>query len=234
MPLSLNFNISAVNAHRALTTTDRQLTRVLERLSSGERLQRAADDPAEMIQAQGLRFSLSGLEQAVSNAETGVNLLNTAEGAMDELSSRLRSLRELAINSANSGSNTPEMLRALQTEADAIINSIDRLAVETRFGSLNLLDGTLADHQLSAEGSEMFRSFTSDYRQLPGGIAPGSAITLGAATADLTKESFAVTLSDGGAQPPALTDSINGLLQNGAPLTIAGGEVRHHYWYRRQ
>ena len=158
----------------------------------------------------------------MTNAETGINLLNTAEGAMDELSTRLRSLRELAVNAANDGANSPEMLRDTQT-GNAIIASMDRLAIETRFGSMNLLDGTLADHELSSDAAEIFRSFTSDYRQLPGGIAAGSTITIDPATADLTKESFAVTLTDGGAQPPAITAALNGVVQNGTALTIAGG-----------
>jgi flagellin len=218
MGLSLNFNAAAIQAHRSLVSADRDLERVLGRLSSGERLQRAADDPADMIMAQGLRFSTAGLNQAVTNSESGINLLNTAEGAMDQLSERLRELRGLAVNAANDGSNSEEMLQALQTEANAIISSIDQLAVDTRFGSLSLLDGTLADNDMSPEASLVFRSFRNDARQLPDGILAGSPITIGAATADLTHERYEVTLTEGGGSFPAATEQLGNLFQNGQQL----------------
>ncbi|MFM2090526.1 MAG: Phase flagellin [Planctomycetota bacterium] len=145
MGLRINNNIASVNGHRNLTKNDAMVSKSLERLSSGLKINRAADDAAGLIISEQMRAQLSGLNQAIANSEQAVTLVQTAEGALDEVNTLLTKARSLAVHAANEGVNDTNQLIADQGELDNIINSITRIADTTQFGTKKLLDGTLSN-----------------------------------------------------------------------------------------
>ena len=217
MSLGVNFNSAAVRTHQNLTVADRNLSQVLERLSTGLRLNRSADDPSSMVLANNLRHQLRGLEQATSNSEEGVNMLQTAEGALDETSTLLNRMRELALNAANDGANSASQLFALQDEMDAAIASVSRIATNTRFGSLTLLDGALGGNTLSTAARPYLSGVSFDSALLPGGVKAGTQLGVmvpaGGMNLDKAKTAVVLSTTGGPATPPALTDLVAGLFQ---------------------
>jgi flagellin len=143
MSLGINNNITALNAWRQLKGTDRNLSSSMEKLSSGMRINRASDDPAGLVISEKMRAQLVGLNAAVKNSEKAVNMVSTAEAALDKVMSMLDKMRELAIDAANLGVNDQAMLTANQGELDELVESVTRIAGFTQFGTLKLLDGTL-------------------------------------------------------------------------------------------
>jgi len=143
MGLRINQNIAAMNAYRNLTVTDGQMSKSLEKLSSGFRINRAADDAAGLSISEGLRAQVGGLKVAVRNAQDGISVVQTAEGAMSEVHSILQRMRDLAVQASNTGSQDSDARLAAQTEFDQLKTEIDRIGNTTRFGSTKLLDGTL-------------------------------------------------------------------------------------------
>ncbi len=144
MSLRINHNIAALNGNRQLNKNDSALSKSLERLSSGMRINRASDDAAGLIISEQMRGQIAGIEQAVRNSEAGVSMIQTAEGALDEVNNLLTKARQLALHAANAAVNDQNQLQADQTELDNIIESVDRIALQTQFGTKKLLDGTLS------------------------------------------------------------------------------------------
>ena len=217
MSLGVNFNSAALRTHQNLKVSDRALSQVFERLSTGLRLNRTADDPSSMVLANNLRHQLSGLNQATSNSEEGVNMLQTAEGALDETSNLLNRMRELALSAANDAVNSADQLSALQGELDAAISSVTRIASNTRFGSISLLDGSLGGNTLSTAARPYISAVSFDTSLLPGGIQPGSdvGVMVAAGGISLDKSKTEVVLSTSGvtATPPNLNTPIVGIYQ---------------------
>lgn len=144
MSLRINNNIESMNAHRNLLKNDRALSKSLERLASGQKVNRAADDPAALVISEHMRAQVSGMEQAIRNNEVAISLIQTAEGSMNEISSILVSLRQRAISAANVGASDRDMIDANQAEIENALASIDRVVSTTQFGHYRLLDGTNA------------------------------------------------------------------------------------------
>ncbi|MCS5541683.1 MAG: flagellin [SAR324 cluster bacterium] len=144
MSLRINNNIESMNAHRSLLMNDRALSKSLERLASGQKVNRAADDPAALVISEHMRAQVSGMEQAIRNNEVAISLVQTAEGSMNEISSILVSLRQRAISAANVGASDQDMINANQAEVENGLQSIDRVVSSTQFGHYKLLDGTNA------------------------------------------------------------------------------------------
>lgn len=142
MALRINHNIAALNALRNLNKTDNQLSGSLERLSSGQRINRAADGPAELVISEQMRGQISSIEQAIRNSEASISMVQTAEAALDEVNTLLISLRQLAIHAANEGANDEKMLAADQAEVDNALDTIDRISRTSQFGTRTLLDGS--------------------------------------------------------------------------------------------
>ncbi|MGC8785643.1 MAG: flagellin, partial [Armatimonadota bacterium] len=142
MSLRINTNITAMNAMRALSSTSEAFARSIERLSSGMRINRGADDPAGLIISENLRAQMTGMSQAVSNAQDAANLLKTAEGGLDEIHNLLRTMRQLAVHASNTGVNDLTALQADQTQIRSALESLNRIAEQTQFGTKKLLDGT--------------------------------------------------------------------------------------------
>lgn len=142
MALRINMNTAALNAHRQLQNTDQALGASIERLSSGFKINRAADDPAGLAISENLRAQVTGLGQAISNSSDAVNLIRTAEGALSEVHTQLRTMRNLALHAANTGTNDATATGADQAQITASIAALDRIASNTQFGNKKLLDGT--------------------------------------------------------------------------------------------
>jgi flagellin len=154
MAISVNTNVSSLNAQRQLTGSGNALDTSFKRLSSGLRINSASDDSAGLQISNRLTSQINGLNQAVRNANDGVSLAQTAEGAMDETTNMLQRMRTLAIQSSN-GSNTDEDRVAIQQEVTQLSTEINRIAETTTFGGQNLLDGTYSGQfQVGADANQ--------------------------------------------------------------------------------
>ena len=140
MPLRVNNNISALNSRRMLNKNNRDLSVRLERLSSGLRVNRASDDAAGLSVREGMRAEISGLKMNVLNAEQGSNLLQVAEGSLNEINAMLIRMRELAVQSASSTVNDQNR-ESIQAEYTQIIQEIDRISHSTTYNDQMLLTG---------------------------------------------------------------------------------------------
>lgn len=151
MALYVNTNVSSLNAQRQLMSSNLGLDQAFQRLSSGFRINSAADDAAGLQISDRLQSQIMGLEQGNRNANDGISLAQTAEGAMNEITSMFQRVRTLASQSAN-GSNTNEDRLALQEEIRALMTEVNRVAADTTFGGQNLLNGTYeANFQVGAD-----------------------------------------------------------------------------------
>ncbi len=144
MGLRINQNIAAQNAYRNLSVTDGQMSKSLEKLSSGFRINRAADDAAGLSISEGLRSQVGGLKIAVRNAQDGVSVVQTAEGALTEVHSILQRMRDLSVQSASGGSNDTDAQAASNTEFGELKKELDRISNTTKFGTQALLNGSYA------------------------------------------------------------------------------------------
>ena len=132
-------NITAMNSNRMLGLTTNSLSKSTEKLSSGYRINRAADDAAGLTISEKMRKQIRGLDQASTNAQDGVSSVQTAEGALTEVHSMLQRMNELAVQAAN-GTNSKESDRqAIQDEIDQLTTEIDRVSETTKFNELSLI-----------------------------------------------------------------------------------------------
>ena len=136
-------NMTALNANRQLGVTVSSQAKVTEKLSSGYKINRAADDAAGLTISEKMRSQIRGLTQASANAQDGVSCVQTAEGALTEVHSMLQRMNELAVKAAN-GTNTTADRTAIQAEVTALVSEIQRVKQSTQFNTLGLLDGTFA------------------------------------------------------------------------------------------
>ena len=148
MSMVVNFNAAATNAQRNLGMTSKSLNQSIQRLSSGLRVNSASDDPAGLVISEQMRSKAEGMSQAIKNSNDGVNLIKTAEGALNEVHSLLGQMRTLAVHAANEGVNSVDDLAADQAALAAAGDSIDRIAVSTRFNGKVLLDGSFTAQNL--------------------------------------------------------------------------------------
>lgn len=202
--LSINTNVFALTAEAALNSTQNPLQTSMQRLSTGLRINSAADDAAGLAIATGMQAQINGMNTAITNANNGVGLLQTAQGAITSITDNLQTIRELAVESANA-TNTPQDRQALNTEAQQLIQEIDRVASTTSFNNVNLLDG----------------SFSNATFQV--GANAGQTITIGAIasarTSALMGSAPGFATADAG-----LANSVNG--GSGAAIsTIAAGDL---------
>src|SRR5690606_6652966 len=141
MGLQIATNVSALNAYRNLSSTQNDLSKSLEKLSSGLRINRAADDAAGLAISEGLRAQVNGLNVAARNAQDGISVIQTAEGAMTEVHSILQRLRDLAVQGGND-SNNKESREAIDKEATQLVDELGRIGKSTNFNGIQLLDGS--------------------------------------------------------------------------------------------
>ena len=141
--MRINQNIMAFNAYRNLSTTNSAMGKSLEKLSSGFRINRAGDDAAGLVISQGLRAQVSGLKVATRNAQDGVSVVQTAEGALTEVHAMLNRMRDLGVQAVN-GSNDTAARTAANNEITQLKAEIGRIATNTKFGTLGLLNGSMS------------------------------------------------------------------------------------------
>jgi flagellin len=153
MGMQVNTNLAANNAYRNLNTTQNQLSKSMEKLSSGMRINRAADDAAGLAISEGLKSQVGGLTVAGRNAQDGINVVQTAEGGLSQAQALLQRLRDLAVQAGND-SNNKDSRDAITTEATSLTEELGRISDSTNFGGKNLLDGTAGkmNFQVGANG----------------------------------------------------------------------------------
>jgi flagellin len=147
MGLRVNNNIAAFNAYRNLSATDTAMGKSLEKLSSGLRINRAADDAAGLAISEGLRSQIGGLKVGARNAQDGISLAQTAEGALTEVHSMLQRMNDLSVQYAN-GTQSTESKAALSSEFTALKTEITRIKDNTKFNGVALFDGTAKTFQV--------------------------------------------------------------------------------------
>lgn len=139
--MRINHNISALNTYNKMTVNQNAATKNMEKLSSGQRINRAGDDAAGLAISEKMRGQIRGLEQAATNAQDGISLIQTAEGALNETHAILQRMRELSVQAAND-TNTAEDRSQLQNEVDQLSQEVTRISKDTTFNNSNLLDGS--------------------------------------------------------------------------------------------
>ncbi|MBL0720449.1 flagellin FliC [Piscinibacter sp. Jin2] len=162
MPQTINTNTMSLNAQRNLNGSQSTLATSMQRLSSGMRVNSAKDDAAGLAIAERMNAQVRGMNVAMRNANDGISLFQTAEGAMGKIGENLQRIRELAVQSAN-GSISDADRTNLQSEADQLVEEIARVADNAKFNGINLLDGsfTSTDFQIGADGTDTLTAATN-------------------------------------------------------------------------
>jgi flagellin len=183
--MRINQNIAALNAYRNLSMNESSMSKSLEKLSSGTRINRAGDDASGLVISQNLRAQIGGLNQATRNAQDGISVVQTAEGALNEVHNMLGRMRDLAVQASNTGSNDSTARTAAQKEVDELTSEIDRIADTTKFGNTKLLDGTYGTTAASAtqafdsDGQYNYTaSATAADNQFTFSVTGGAAVTI--------------------------------------------------------
>jgi len=146
--LVVNNNLAAIGAYNNLNSTDQMMTQAISRLSSGLQIQTAADNPAGYVIAESLNAESNGYQTAISNAQNGVSMIQTASGALNQIANLLQTMNSLALSSANGATQSSSSLAANSSEFVALQNQIDQIANTTSFGTKTLLDGTFSNQVL--------------------------------------------------------------------------------------
>lgn len=219
MSLRINTNIPAMNALRQLATTQTDLTGTIGRLSSGLRINNASDDPAGLIISEGMRAQIRGIGQAVKNSQDAVNMSKTAEAALDEIQTLLRNIRALSVHSANSAVVDAATLQANQTQVRSTIQSINRIAEQTQFGTKKLLDGTagvLANVTSLDDVSSLYI----------GGTFAGESVTSGPISIAKVSAGTRASVTLGGSfvSPASIVTTAGSFVINGYSFTSSGTE----------
>src|SRR5688572_4973141 len=182
----INSNIASLQAIHRLTKNNADLSTRLQRLSSGLKINSGKDAPAALIASETLRSEIAGINQAIENSERAGNVINTAEGALSEVSALLLEVQSLTSEAANTGSLSQEEIAANQLQLDSILNSINRISNTTVFNGVKLLNGSL-DYTTSGASTTNFTNVRVNSARLPDN-APVNvvvAVTQSAQTATL-------------------------------------------------
>ncbi len=215
--MRIQHNISALNAHRNLTFNNTATSKNLEKLSSGFRINRAGDDAAGLAISEKMRGQISGLQQAQNNASDGINLIQTAEGALNETHSILQRMRTLAVQSANGTYDDTTDRANLQKEMTALQDEITRISTTTKYNGKTLLGGAY-----SAAGSMSFQ-IDSNANTIGVTIANMDAASLGVAAASVSVSSE----SNASAAINAIDTAINTVSGQRADLGAAQNRLEH-------
>jgi flagellin-like hook-associated protein FlgL len=211
MGMSVNTNVAALNSYRNLSVTNDQMSKSLERLSSGFRINRAADDAAGLAISEGLRSQIGGMKQAVRNTQDGISVVQTAEGALSTSTSILQRMRDLSVQASNSGSLNDSAKANIQKEVGQLKEELTRISTTTNFNGTKLLDGSYSGvFQVGADSGQSIS------------VAIGStgkgmdAAGLGVAGVDVSAVGLYTTASGGSAAGTAVTTNAT----SGAAATL--------------
>lgn len=201
MALGINTNVASLSAQNQLNRSQELSNQALQRLSSGLRINSAKDDAAGLAISNRFEAQIRGLNQATRNANDGISLAQTAEGALGEAGNILQRVRELAVQSANA-SNSSSDRQALQDEVNQLVSELDRIATTTNFNGQKLFDGSFgtAQFQVGANANETITASTSNLRTnsfgnnqvIASGAAAGTAASGGAAVNGVSSGSIAI------------------------------------------
>jgi flagellin len=231
MGLRIQTNIEAMDAHRNLLATSGKISQSMSRLSSGFRINKASDDAAGLAISEKLQTQVGGLGQAQRNAQDGISMIQTAEGALNETHSILQRMRELGVQAAN-GTLTSSDQTAISSEMSALRDEIDRIAGKTQFNNMTLLQGTLqgavSGGTLASAGATMTQSSVAVDSVAVSNAAAGTynisvstvagTITLTNASTNVAQNLTLSAMTSGGAQ------TLN-FSQLGVQLTLTGANV---------
>lgn len=200
MGLQIATNVSALNSYRNLSANQNDVSKSLEKLSSGLRINRAADDAAGLAISEGLRSQVNGLNVAARNAQDGISVIQTAEGALTEVHSILQRVRDLAVQ-AGSDSNNVDSRKAITTEVTQLVDELTRISDTTNFNGIKLLDAS------AGAGADGVLSF-----QVGADGAASSQITVNLGSADIKTLAAdlktAIVTTDGFATPTLAAGTI--------------------------
>ncbi len=244
MGLRINTNLASLTAQKNLGRSQLALERSLDRLSSGLRITRASDDAAGLAISESLRAQIRGLKQAERNANDGISIIQTAEGALNEIGNILIRMRELGVQSSSSGSISNTERSFLQNEFSSLQSEITRIALSTKFGGRTLLDGSLsgAGNSVSFQVG-IFNNSAVDRISLSIGNATSSALNVEAGSGgiaistaasaqaslgsiDSAINSVASLRGDLGAAQNRLQSTINALQSSTENLSAANSRIR--------
>ncbi|TIC78618.1 flagellin [Nocardioides sp. GY 10127] len=194
MSLRINTNVDAINTYRNLSSTQGSMSKSLEKLSSGYRINRAADDASGLAISEGLRSQIGGLKVATRNSQDGISVAQTAEGALTEVHSMLQRMNDLSVQ-YNNGTQNSDSQTALSTEFDALVTEIGNIQANTKFNGVQLFAGADLDFQtgfesadtITIDGTTALADFTSSTGSLA--ITGGSDAVQTAITAVSTQRS---------------------------------------------
>jgi flagellin len=227
----INHNIGALNANRNININSTNASKSMEKLSSGQRINRAGDDAAGLSISEKMRGQIRGLDQASSNAQDGISLIQTAEGALNETHSILQRMRELSVQAAN-GTLSTEDKAAIKAEGDELIKEVANISTNTKFNGVELIGATAAsiDIQIGANDGEKLT--------LALGTTKADTTTLGVAALDVSVGTASTTTIDAaivkvstarsylGANQNRLEHTINNLGTTSENLTAAESRIR--------
>lgn len=177
MGLRINQNTMAMSAHRNLTISDGMLSKSMERLSSGFRINRAADDAAGLTKSETLRADIRGINQAVRNAQDGISFVQTAEGALDEVHAILQRINELAVSASNTATSDGA---AEQAEVEQLLAQIDAIGESTKFAGISVFSGSTVTFQVGANSGDTIGVVTQALSSVSLTDGSGSAVNLSA------------------------------------------------------
>ncbi len=226
MSMVINTNVASLNAQRNLYASQNTLDQALQRLSSGLRINSAKDDAAGLSIAERMSAQIRGSDQAARNANDGISLAQTAEGALTQVTANLQRIRELAVQAAN-GSNSAADRVALNSEAAQLIAEIDRVATSTQFNGVNLLNGTFTSQafQVGSNANQTI-SITSIASARSnalgvGAVTSSSTTSTGSAVGGLGLASAGVMTINGIAVGASATDGVSDISATGSAIAIA-------------
>jgi len=241
----INTNVSSLIAQRVYTKNSKDLNTSLERLSTGLKINKGSDNPAGLIASENLRAEKTGISTAINNAERASNIIGTAEGGLNEVSSLLNELQGLVGQAANSGGLSAEEKQANQLQADSILQTVNRIAASTSFQGKKLLNGQL-DYTVSSVTSTAIDNLHVNAARLPegstqsvvvqvvtsaqtaqtgytGGTITGSTVTIEVAgNAGTEQLSFA-----SGTTASSVISAVNAVKEStGVSATLSGSDIR--------
>lgn len=237
MSLTIANNISSLNAQNNLNRSSSALSTSVERLSSGLKVNKGADGPAALVISEKQRAQIAGLQQAIENSNKAVSLVQTAEGALGEINDLLVKVRSLALDSANAGVNDADALAANQAEINNALDTIDRIASNTQFGTKKLLDGSAGISGTASDPDVKFLKGSSAttagaYAVAVTTKAERATVTATAQTAvlaadeTLTINGVAIEMSAGLTQNQVVDKINENSAQTGVTAEISGGATR--------
>lgn len=247
--MRINHNIAALNASNRLKANDTAISKNLQKLSSGYRINSAADDAAGLAVSEKMRAQINGLNQAEDNAQNGISLVQTAEGGLNETESILQRMNTLAVESANGTYQNDTDRANLNKEIEALKSEVDRISTSTNFNGINLLDGSLngydlsvatslADVSVAITGGNLAKDDALTLAISTEGafsVADGSGtaldVTFDAVTVDTTSSTYTVTLSYTGSDPDekAKYDGLTITLTTGTDYDLPGSDDEQVY-----